>query len=245
MAISQISCLGPGRPVSSPSTSLSCSAHASCPREIDRSSGEILLRKPDQNQNSTLAKRSSVVAGAFACTLAPAFVDDAHAALITQDINKTLDKSSFKLDLDQDGKFDFQIRDKGNSAEISKQGLGKVFQDINNGPDAHVFSAGGEVDGTVGSESSFARLYSGSSGPFGTIGATGFVGLSLEKNGSTHYGWVEITRGSTIVGQAGFQNTAGAAAPIPSAVPEPAISSLALLASGAAGLVGLRRRKKN
>lgn len=60
----------------------------------------------------------------------------------------------------------------------------------------------------------------------------------------THYGWIEVVRGSVTAIRTGFQQVAGQSAPIPAlvAVSEPA--TLPLIALGAAGLVALRRRKK-
>lgn len=59
----------------------------------------------------------------------------------------------------------------------------------------------------------------------------------------THYGWIEVVRGSVTAIRTGFQTVANVAAPIPAvAVSEPA--TLPLIALGAAGLVALRRRKQ-
>ena len=70
----------------------------------------------------------------------------------------------------------------------------------------------------------------------------GFVGLQFDIGASLHYGWAEVThlgagQGITLHGF-GYNSTAGA----PShPVPEP--SSILLLATGAAGLAGWRRRR--
>ena len=70
----------------------------------------------------------------------------------------------------------------------------------------------------------------------------GFVGLRFEFNGNQHYGWADVTHlgagSGTTLHAFGYNDTPDA----PShPVPEP--SSLLLLAAGAAGLAGFRRRK--
>ncbi len=70
----------------------------------------------------------------------------------------------------------------------------------------------------------------------------GFVGLQFDIGVSRHYGWAEVTHlgtgdGITLHGF-GYNDTAGAAS---HPVPEP--SSILLLATGAAGLAGWRRRR--
>ena len=58
------------------------------------------------------------------------------------------------------------------------------------------------------------------------------------------YGWIELSRGSVIVGQVGLQSVPGAGAPVPgvSEIPLPA-SGLVLL-GGLAGLGALRARRR-
>lgn len=109
-------------------------------------------------------------------------------------------------------------------------------------------------------------------GPFAEEGDRGFVGLSIQEfnfkendfdtatrmdgeiihgggereEPTINYGWVELVRGSINVLRIGYQQTVGAAAPIPGGpitVSEPA--TLPLITLGAAGLVALRRRKTN
>lgn len=83
------------------------------------------------------------------------------------------------------------------------------------------------------------------SGNWSETGMSGFLGFSFEEADGTHYGWLEVTRGSIALGSMGYQNTAGVSALIPSStsnptsVPEPASGALLLLGS----LVMLYRRK--
>lgn len=79
-------------------------------------------------------------------------------------------------------------------------------------------------------------------GPFAEVGDTGFIGVGLSDDGVDFFGWLQITRGSVQVGQAGFQPNANVVAPIPNAVPVP--PTLALLATGAIGLGALARRRR-
>jgi hypothetical protein len=76
-------------------------------------------------------------------------------------------------------------------------------------------------------------------------GQTGFAGIRFQLDADTHYGWAQITRvdsdNFTLHGF-GYNDTPDAAShPVNTVVPEP--SSMLLLAAGAAGLVGWRRRR--
>lgn len=85
------------------------------------------------------------------------------------------------------------------------------------------------------------------------VGSRGVVGIQFQIGGSTHYGWADIsgTVGATpgdannatgpggVLHAFGYNDTPGAAT---TPVPEP--SSMLLLAAGAAGLAGWRRRRK-
>ena len=193
-----------------------------------------------------LVKQAPVVTGVLALGAGLTAAGDADAALIIQNIGQTASISNVQFDLDQNEKNDFSVGAFGATGNISKltDTLGAISAEngllyavqlgFNQPVDADLFNA------TDGSSTSFASLYDGTSGPWGTVGAHGFVPLFLEISGATHYGWVEITRGSAIVGRAGFQSDANVAAMTP--VPLP--GSLALLATGAASLLALRRRKR-
>lgn len=82
-------------------------------------------------------------------------------------------------------------------------------------------------------------------GPFSETGDTGFVGLSVTSMAEggefvNNFGFLEITRGSVIIGQQGFQEAPFTGAQI-GAVPLPA--PIAFLAFAVLGLFGLRRFK--
>lgn len=84
-------------------------------------------------------------------------------------------------------------------------------------------------------------------GHWAEVGAHGYIGLRFDAAGGYRYGWLELTRGSLTAGQFGLQQAPGVSAAIPAAtppataVPEP--GSLLLVATGAAGLAALRRRR--
>lgn len=82
------------------------------------------------------------------------------------------------------------------------------------------------------------------------VGAPGdpprFVGVRFNLSGNTHYGWIELQLNApfadgTILGYA-YESTPDTGLFTVSSIPEP--PSLLLLASGAAGLAALRRRRQ-
>lgn len=119
---------------------------------------------------------------------------------------------------------------------------------------AQVFGSGEEVSGlTEANRAGSAILYQdffddlASAGPFGEPGSTGFVGLAFfDTDESLHFGWIEMTRGSIVVGQGGFQTVANLAAPTPGAGVVPLPPAIALLGTAVLGLgaAGMRRRKR-
>lgn len=204
------------------------------------------------------SRRKSLVASAIAVGAGATAASSAQAELIVNNIDETVtDGKAFEINLDGIGGNDFRIQVGGGKAGIRPLGSGQIF--AAKGSVVRVFEAGQTISGGSLSNGQLT-FYSGSNGPFGTIGATGFIGLVLDPPGGggggavpggagsapppKHFGWLEITRGSITVGQSGFQTTPGVGVQAGASpeVPEP--SSLAMLAGGAIGLAVLRRRKK-
>ena len=99
------------------------------------------------------------------------------------------------------------------------------------------------VMGALAGYSDFANL---GDDPAWGDNTRGFVGISFEIGGATHYGWADITRfpnpNEATLHAFGYESVAGETAFAGGApIPEP--NSLILLAAGAAGLGSWRRRK--
>lgn len=80
------------------------------------------------------------------------------------------------------------------------------------------------------------------SGTLFGLGSDLVLGLRVADGIDYHYGWLRYTIGSVILHDMGFQTQANVGITAPSGVPAPA--SLALLASGVAGLAAVRRRRQ-
>ena len=160
-----------------------------------------------------------------------------QADVVTRNVDVVLDGESFNLDLDLDGTPDFRFSDMSTSATVTALGYNLIFVDYY-GP--LVFSPGDAVGSQSALMLSTTELYGQSSGAFEEVGSTGFIGLRLSSGSSddVFFGFAEITRGSTIIGIVGFENSPNTPALIP--VPEPSTS----LFIGCLALVGVVRRSR-
>ena len=195
-----------------------------------------------------LAKKSPLVAGAFACGTGLTTTEVTSAALMTDELNRTveagetlyLDLSTFELTAvpDENTNFQISVGSDGLDAIILTK-ADAVFADSGN---LIAFSENDTIDASSGNRLNFGFIYNGNTGTLPNVGDSAFFGLQVVHEGDLHYGFIEIERGSAILGQVGFETTPGAGAVIgTAAVPEP--SALAMLAMGGAGLATLRRRR--
>src|SRR5690606_19526628 len=102
-------------------------------------------------------------------------------------------------------------------------------------------------------DTAFANLAGGIGAPNWNGGVTGFIGVSFDLGSGTRYGWIELQTPATgfsgntgtVLGYAyedsGAAIVTGDTGGLP-AVPEP--SPLLLLATGALGVLALKRRKQ-
>ncbi len=89
-------------------------------------------------------------------------------------------------------------------------------------------------------------LYTEASGSSWTLGQRGYVGLGLYDTAGVHYGWADITINnldSFILFAYGYETLVNEPITTPPLVPEPATSTLMMVA-GASGLLALRQRRK-
>jgi hypothetical protein len=201
-----------------------------------------------------LFKQAPVVTGMLALGVGLTAAGDANAALVVTDINVTIpqDGTGLSIDLDGDLTNDFRIQTNVSDpdwiqAQVVDTKSGNAVSLLSFSPTyTSMLGAGDTVDASwFNGDSGFSGLSFGNlvgfdgNGPWSLIGAHGFLGLQLDLADGIHYGWLEVTHGSVIVGQMGYQTTANAGASI---VPLPA--SLPLLASGFAGLMALRCRRR-
>jgi len=214
-----------------------------------------------RTKQEVLARRLKATAVAAGATLSTAGVAD--AAIVTDVVDETvLFGDSFFLDLDNDGNddFEFTATSTGSSssgrAYVRGQGSNGIFTTSTNWSYAQAF-AGSESVGTgtgttnsVGMLSSFTISSLG--GGYGNFrGSTPrFLGLVFEATTGPNtteflYGWARVsvpTQGEIYIQDFAYEDS-GAPIHVPNEVPEP--STLLLMASGAAGLLALRRRRKS
>lgn len=199
---------------------------------------------------ATAAATSTLVGASMASALA---IDPLETLVVTEFedlIASNPDSPQVSFDLDGDGNDDFAVGLKGDEFGYIF-GLKNLFSFNLVVADTYTKFAVPFGPGDIISEDVIGGstqlefggiLYSEGEGPLNSVGDSIFVGLFLEfyDTEESHFGWAELTRGSLQINSIGFQTVAGLGAPIPSPIPVPA--SLALLASGAAGLAAYRRR---
>lgn len=207
---------------------------------------------PTNRKLTDLLRRRPVAAGGAALGMAFFGTSDADAALQITDIGVTITADNYELDLDGGG-WDFRIHDTHHGKGVfsgsieSKTLSGSIF--ANDSGDAILFSEGDTVGPAAGGIlKGSAQLYSDPLGPL-FAGSSGYIGLVLDNpSNGVNYGWVQIQRGSAIIKRSGFETDSDMGALIPlsnAAIPEPASMAVwGMLATGAAGMAALRRRRR-
>jgi len=193
--------------------------------------------------------RSSAMIVALALGVGMTLSTQVHAGLIITEIGHTLiEGQTFEVDVNGDTINDLEFIIENGEGYVRSFDQVRFSEEVNTRY-AHIFSAGDTVDtswfdGSQGVSSPITGLYdSTDGGAWSTIGTQGYLGFVYFGSGSNQYGWLDITRGSLTIGQLGFQSTVGATAQIAS-TPVSAPGTMALIASGALGLLGLRRRNR-
>lgn len=169
------------------------------------------------------------------------FCSSSDAELVVRRIDVVLDGTDYVLDLDQNGTNDFVISDSGpdSSTITTANNSARVFGRIDKSSPL-LAKALSTVDGSLGDQiQGQLFLYGADGSPFDAEGTTGFIGLSLviEETETTNFGFLEITRGSTILGAVGYQTQANVGATI--TIPEPATGMVFV-----GGLFGAMLRRK-
>lgn len=225
-----------------------------------------ITEQASQTDSSLLNKQNiTALAGGLGLALSSA----AQSGIIYTDITNIIsnvsgdENFSFDLDLDGDYAIDFTIDHRSGNSYVytsirGSQSNAEVF--FNNWY-ATAFSAGDTI-GSGSSSTPYTTL--GSSWGYGNYGNFGnfpgidnaFIGLQFEIDTELHYGWLQIGLSSDVntltiydFAYESAANTAiiagdkvGASHPF-TRILEP--TSLALMATGALGIIAFRRRKKN
>jgi hypothetical protein len=156
-------------------------------------------------------------------------------------------------DLDNGGVLDFELKigtaNKVDYSRISVLGDGTGIAERPTQPGTAERFLDGEVIGGAGAFAAITSLYSETNPTTfaWTPPMRGYLGLRIQLNNNTHYGWADVTLNKT--GADAYSNTLHAYAyndapnqPIVAgAIPEP--TTAALLVAGAAGASALRRRR--
>jgi hypothetical protein len=228
------------------------------------------MRMGASMKNSASSRLDSVTAKTFGVTGAIALsalsADQADAGVVDfsigtlgiTELGLTADKSSVFFDLDGNGTDDFKVTDQGAKGSIKGldnfdgNGSGtKARILVNKSKIATSFDYGDVVEkGSPALDSAALHNDFQKGYLIPQSGDSTYIGLllgSFEEGEFTqvNYGWVEITRGSVILGTKGYQTAANIGAPIITSAPVPVPPSLALLATGALGIGALSRRRKS
>ena len=206
------------------------------------------LKKP---VNSPL-KSSSSKALWYGSLAAGAAAGSAQGMVIYTDVIPDLTASTVSWDMDNGGTTDFRLEVTGTTEKSqlvpSNPNAGVALTANSN---ADKLSAGE----TIGSTTPFSNpgenktlFDEGTPANYDwSVGARGYLGLRFDLDGSTHYGWAEISINPlagnsfdhTLYGYA-YESTADTSI-LAGAVPEP--STAMLLVAGAAGAATIRRRR--
>ena len=201
-------------------------------------------------------KATAVAAGAALAATSPV-----GAAIVTDTVDETVTSSSgsFLLDLDGDNQSDFQFdvfagsTSSSTSAYVRAAGNNGIFA-TSTGFSAYAQALEGSQSvgtGTGSSTNLNGHAVLTSSGSFGNFGGSTprYLGLRFNATGGNAsgfvYGWARVAvpnPGEIRIYDFAYEDS-GAPIHVPNEVPEP--STLLLMASGAAGLLALRRRRKS
>ena len=191
-----------------------------------------------------LAAYSAAAAGVG---LIPALNVD--AAIVHYSTGWTVQNGFEFFDFDGGG-YDFRLRHAASRGTIRDDTDGSVATD-GGGKWAQRFDFGDTISGGAHTDwrAGYAALHHtwNVSGQFGP-GQSGYVGVKFDSSGTTVYGWIHIDSVGTPwtngyhVAAYGYQ-TDGSASHAGEQIPEPSTIALALLASGAAGVMASRRKK--
>lgn len=220
------------------------------------------------NSSKTAVRKSFTLGSGAACcasTVAALIVGttEAEAAVTITDVNAVLNPTTGNFDLfildiagfgiSEDFEFQadnlatafFRMGDRANSLVVGRVGVGGYnYPFLLNAGDA-ISAAQSFLPGNTLVDSYLAFNSGGGAVGDWAGGATGFVGFQITTGADVHYGWIEVrvdadNAGGEII-RYGIEDAAGVATA--AGVPEP--GSLALLAVGAAGLLGWRQRRAN
>jgi hypothetical protein len=183
-----------------------------------------------------------------------AAVPSTEAAIRYTDVVPDNSTNPITFDLDNGGTADFELKigtsNKVDYSKITVLGEGTGIAESLTQPGAAERFLDGETIGGARTFAASTNLYSETNPTTfdWSAGSRGYLGLRIQLNGNTHYGWADVTLNKT--GADAYSNTLHAYAYndvpdqsiIAGAIPEP--SAAALLVAGAAGASTLRRRRR-